>query len=135
MTIAGTPAPLTRREVRRAAAVVAGGERLAGTVSVTFVGPRAMSRLNLAWKGREGPTDVLAFALARPDGGVDGDVYVCPAVARVEARDRRIALRRELLRLVVHGVLHVAGHDHPEGPGRTRSPMWRRQERYLACLG
>jgi len=28
-------------------------------------------------------------------------------------------------------VLHLLGHDHPEGPLRTRSPMWRRQERYL----
>jgi ssRNA-specific RNase YbeY (16S rRNA maturation enzyme) len=35
---------------------------------------------------------------------------------------------------VVHGTLHALGHDHPEGPDRTRSPMWRRQERYVEAL-
>jgi ssRNA-specific RNase YbeY (16S rRNA maturation enzyme) len=37
-----------------------------------------------------------------------------------------------LLRLVVHGTLHVLGWDHPDGPERERAPMWRRQERLLA---
>jgi ssRNA-specific RNase YbeY (16S rRNA maturation enzyme) len=40
-------------------------------------------------------------------------------------------LESELQRLVVHGVLHVLGYDHPEGSGRTRCAMWRRQEAYL----
>ncbi len=40
-------------------------------------------------------------------------------------------LREELIRLVVHGTLHALGRTHPEGEGRTRSPMWRRQERYV----
>ena len=43
-------------------------------------------------------------------------------------------LREELVRLVVHGTLHVLGYDHPDGPGRTRSAMWRRQERYVRRL-
>jgi ssRNA-specific RNase YbeY (16S rRNA maturation enzyme) len=43
-------------------------------------------------------------------------------------------LHEELVRLVVHGTLHVLGYDHPDGPGRTRSAMWRRQERYVRRL-
>jgi probable rRNA maturation factor len=42
--------------------------------------------------------------------------------------------REELARLVVHGTLHVLGWDHPETEDRTRSPMWRRQERYVDRL-
>jgi len=38
------------------------------------------------------------------------------------------------LRLVVHGVLHVLGHDHPAGPGREESEMFRRQEEILSRL-
>ncbi len=43
-------------------------------------------------------------------------------------------LDEELVRLAVHGNLHVLGYDHPEGPSRTRSAMWRRQERYVRRL-
>jgi probable rRNA maturation factor len=43
-------------------------------------------------------------------------------------------VREELLRLVVHGVLHVVGHDHPEDDSRYQSRMWKRQEQLLRAL-
>jgi probable rRNA maturation factor len=43
-------------------------------------------------------------------------------------------VREELIRLVVHGTLHVLGYDHPDHGERERSPMWRRQERYVEAL-
>ena len=43
-------------------------------------------------------------------------------------------MEQELVRLAVHGTLHVLGYDHPNGAGRTRSAMWRRQERYVRRL-
>jgi probable rRNA maturation factor len=61
-----------------------------------------------------------------------GDIYVCPDVARRNARRLGVSEREEISRLVVHGVLHVAGHDHPEDESRTRSKMWKRQEKILA---
>ncbi len=124
------PVPLVRRAVR----TVLAGERRAGAMSVTFLGPARMRALNRAWLGHDRPTDVIAFALPMPGGGVLGDVYVCRAEAARSARARGLPLREELLRLVVHGTLHVLGHDHPDGEARTRSPMWRRQERYLRGL-
>lgn len=90
-----------------------------------------MRQLNARWTGRREATDVLAFALPGPRGSLAGDVYICPWVAGREAEARGIPLREELRRLVVHGVLHVLGYDHPEGERRMLSPMWRRQERYL----
>jgi probable rRNA maturation factor len=117
--------------VARAAEAVLRGEKRAALVSVSFVGRERMRSLNARWKGRDEPTDVLAFALTGPDGARTGDIYICPWVAAREAGVRGIPLRQELKRLVVHGVLHVLGYQHPEGPRRTRSPMWRRQERYL----
>ncbi len=124
-------------------------------VEVTLLDAAAMRRLNRRAFGRRGLTDVIAFALPQPDGTLLGDVYICPDAARrwlqdaprstlhVPRNGRRAAdnveratwnVDDELLRLAVHGTLHVLGYDHPEGPGRTRSAMWRRQERYVRRL-
>jgi len=113
---------------------VLAGERKAADVSVTFLGPIRMRALNRDYLGHDRPTDVIAFGLAQPGGGLVGDVYVCRAVAEREARRHRLPLRQELVRLVVHGTLHVLGWDHPDDDSRLRSPMWRRQERYVARL-
>jgi len=107
-------------------------------VELTLLGGAAMRRLNRRATGRRGLTDVIAFALPQPDGTVLGDVYVCPDVAerwvKGRGRGKREGVEEELVRLAVHGTLHVLGFDHPEGPGRTRSAMWRRQERYVRRL-
>lgn len=134
MTVAGRRLPLPAARVRAVVESVLRGERRAAQVSVTFVGRDLMRRLNAEYKGHDRPTDVLAFALPLPDGGLAGDVYVCAWVAAREAARRRLPARQELVRLVVHGTLHVLGWDHPEDDTREGSPMWRRQERYVARL-
>ncbi|MGH7672044.1 MAG: rRNA maturation RNase YbeY [Gemmatimonadales bacterium] len=100
----------------------AGGKRT--RVELTLLDAAAMRRLNRRATGRRGLTDVLSFALPQPDGTLLGEVYLCPE----EDTDE------EFVRLAVHGTLHVLGYDHPEGPGRTRSRMWRRQEDYVRRL-
>jgi probable rRNA maturation factor len=110
------------------------GERRDALISVTFLGRDAMRRMNAEHRGRDVPTDVLAFAMTDAGGRPVGDVYVCPWVAAREAKARGVSLREELIRLLVHGTLHALGRTHPEGEGRTRSPMWRRQERYVGAL-
>ncbi|MFN9351933.1 MAG: rRNA maturation RNase YbeY [Gemmatimonadota bacterium] len=104
-------------------------------VSVTFLAPAAMAALNRRQRGHRGPTDGINFAFA-PAGleGLVGDIYVCPAVAAAHAARFGCGVREETARLVVHGTLHVLGHDHPVGPTREASPMWRRQERLLRRL-
>jgi probable rRNA maturation factor len=133
VTVGGRPRALPDRTVRRVVEAVLAGERRRASVSVTFVGREAMRRLNREYKQRDMPTDVLAFSLTGPDGIV-GDIYVCPWVARREAGARRVSLREELIRLVVHGTLHALGQEHPENGRREHSPMWRRQERYVEAL-
>ena len=120
--------------VRRVVAAVLQGERRRAEVSVTFLGPTRMRALNREHLGHDHPTDVISFALPTPDGGLVGDVYICGAVAATAAKRLGIPARQELIRLVVHGTLHVLGHDHPEDDARLRSPMWRRQERYVGRL-
>jgi probable rRNA maturation factor len=130
----GRRLPLSRALVRRVVGEVLRRERREALVSVTFLGRDSMRRLNAEHKGHDQPTDVLTFALEGPPGLIVGDVYICPWVAQREARARRIPLRQELIRLIVHGILHALGWDHPEGLDRSRSAMWRRQERYVQAL-
>lgn len=99
-------------------------------IDITLLSAAAMRRVNRRATGRRGLTDVIAYPLPQPDGTLLGDLYICPAAAaRAPA-----GLKEELVRLAVHGALHVLGYDHPEGPGRTRSQMWRLQERYVRRL-
>lgn len=133
VVVGGRP-PLPAATIRRAVARVLAGERAKAAVSVTFLGPERMRALNREYLGHDVPTDVLSFALPQPDGSLAGDVYICRAVAARQAAAHGVTPREELLRLVVHGTLHVLGHDHPEGAGRERSAMWRAQERYLRSL-
>lgn len=134
VVVQGRRLPLSRALVRRVVEAVLKAERRHALISVTFLGRDSMRRLNAAHKGHDRPTDVLSFPLAAPADQVVGDVYICAWVARREAQARGIPLREELIRLVVHGTLHALGHDHPEGAERTRSRMWRRQERYVVAL-
>lgn len=134
MLVSGRRLPLSRALVGRVVREVLRSERRQAVVSVTFLGRDAMRRLNREHKGHDQPTDVLTFALSDPTGGILGDIYICPWVAQREARARGIPLRQELIRLIVHGTLHAVGRDHPEGAARTRSAMWRRQERYVEAL-
>jgi probable rRNA maturation factor len=134
VVVNGRRLPLSRALVERIVRSVLRAEHREALISVTFLGRDAMRRLNAEHKGHDQPTDVLTFRLETPAGPAIGDVYVCSWVASREARARGIPLRQELIRLVVHGTLHALGRDHPEGQQRTRSTMWRRQERYVEAL-
>ena len=129
----GTRAALAHAEVAELAERVlrAEGAR-AAEVSVTFVDATEMARLNWRHLRHRGPTDVITFALTPvPGAPLSGDAYICPAVAREHAAVHGVGVREETARLVVHAMLHVLGHEHPEDETRVRSPMWRAQERYL----
>ncbi|MEP7000021.1 MAG: rRNA maturation RNase YbeY [bacterium] len=126
--------PIARARVQRAVESVLRAERVRDAeVSITFVSDRRMAALNWRHLGHRGSTDVISFGFDAVANGapLTGDIYVAPAVARRNAIAHGAGVREELLRLVVHGTLHVLGHDHPVDAARYSSPMWRRQERLL----
>jgi len=100
------------------------GVRPPAELSISFVSEPVIAELNLRYRGVEGPTDVLSFAIDGADALEEprteeegaptllGDVVVCPAVARANAEARGGSLEAELGLLVVHGVLHILGFDH-----------------------
>ena len=128
------------------------GER--GTsVSLTFVRDPEMCELNRAHRGKDAPTDVLSFPMYPPEafdrGGVTrplapedvrdpqaerpermlGDIVVSVDTARRQAADYDAPLTREIERLLIHAVLHLAGHDHVASGERA---VMEAEERRLA---
>jgi len=98
-----------------------------GEISLTLLSDEEIQELNREYLGRDVPTDVLAFALGDGDEPL-GDVYVGLHQARRQASELAVPIREELVRLAVHGTLHVLGHDHPDGAERIESPMFTLQE-------
>lgn len=96
-----------------AAAITEGG---IGELTLTFIDRDDIAELNAEHMGQDGPTDVLSFPMDdEPMVGVPtmlGDIVVSPAVAAVQFGEHAGTLDDELALLVVHGVLHVLGHDH-----------------------
>ena len=90
-----------------------------------------MSDIHHRWMEIKSPTDVMTFDFreGRRDGRVDGQVIVCPAVARAEARRRGIAWRQELLLYIIHGCLHLCGYDDRRAPDARK--MAAEQKRIL----
>jgi rRNA maturation RNase YbeY len=129
--------PVARARVARLADRVLRAEGVReAALSIAFVSDRRIAALNWQHLGHRGPTDVISFgfAPAHPGAPLEGDIYIAPGVARRNAIAHGRGTREELLRLVVHGVLHVVGHDHPEGDARYDSAMWQRQEALLGAV-
>jgi len=106
------------------------GEAMADAeLSISLVTEDEIAGLHERFLHEAGPTDVLSFPLD-DEAGEDGlrqlgDVVIAPAVA---ARNNPDDPAAELRLLLVHGILHLLGHDHMDD--RERAEMWARQERY-----
>jgi len=119
--------PSDRLLRRWARATLAAGAR----VTVRYVGAAEGRRLNREFRGRDYATNVLSFIYAeRPPAG---DVVICVPVVAREAREQGKDVRAHHAHLLVHGLLHLAGHDHVRASERLR--MERRERAILARLG
>jgi probable rRNA maturation factor len=96
-----------------AARVLREGGVSSGEFNVVFIGDEFMTELNEMYKGRKGTTDVLSFNLSdESDEGVSGEVYVSLEQAKTQADELGVPFEEEVVRLVTHGLLHLAGHVH-----------------------
>ncbi len=120
------------------------------SVSLTFVRDAEMRDLNRAHRGKDAPTDVLSFPLFAPetfvrngrtrpaarDGEAErmlGDIVVSVDTARRQAADYGASTGAEVRRLLIHAVLHLAGHDHLEAG--ERAVMEAEERRLAAAIG
>lgn len=101
-----------------------------------MVSDAAIRALNRDYRGVDAPTDVLAFPMREGRFGrlspeLLGDVVISAETAARQAGAGE--LRAELALLLVHGILHLVGYDHPTATARRR--MWRKQRALLLAVG
>ncbi|MDH4027313.1 MAG: rRNA maturation RNase YbeY [Nitrospirota bacterium] len=95
-------------------------------LSILFVGDRKMAELNSAYRGIDKSTDVLSFEAGIPvkHGSADevlGDIVINIARTESQAKEYGTTFYDELYRLLIHGTLHLLGHDHEASPSRART--------------
>lgn len=133
------PEPAALTAWARAALVGAG--RSDAMITLRVVGEDEGRALNRVYRGRDHSTNVLSFpfaevppeALAEMGGPYLGDLALCAPVVRHEAREQGKPLQAHWAHMVVHGVLHLAGHDHQDDAGAAA--METRERVILAGLG
>ena len=121
---------------RRARAVLRALEQPRSELSIDLVGDREIRKLNRDYRDQDRATDVLSFSLVGGEwagyrGEMLGDVVISVETAARQARKRHRSLDEEACRLLIHGILHLLGHDHerPEEQRRMRA-----EERRLSAL-
>ena len=112
-------------------------------ISVTLTGDEEVRALNAQWRGKDKPTNVLSFPMAdvmdlttANVAGLElllGDIVLARGICEAEAADRGISVELHATHLMVHGTLHLLGHDHHED--READDMEAREVRALARLG
>lgn len=120
-----------RRLIAIADATVAAAGHAGREVSVTITNDRRLRDLNLRYRAKDRPTDVLSFPYDEPDGPI-GDVVISVDRAWAQATEKGHDLQRELEILVLHGSLHVCGFDHETDNGEMDRIERRLRRRLLA---
>jgi probable rRNA maturation factor len=128
-----------KRAVRAALAAVALPVGVSAEICVVFAGDDFVKRLNREHRGENKPTNVLAFPPTAAAGDIAvaprplGDVVLAYETALGEAKAEGKSLAAHAAHLIVHGVLHLLGHDHVTAAGDRR--MRALEVRILAGLG
>jgi len=105
------------------------------SLEINLVGPAQMAKVNQSFLQHEGPTDVITFDYreARPGAPLQGELFICPAVAVIQARQFGTDWRSELVRYVIHGILHLLGHDDLQPVARRK--MKQVEGRWVRAIG
>jgi len=111
--------------------VLKGENRERETISLAFVGKAEIKKLNKKFRKKNKATDVLSFDLN--EGGYLGEIVICPEVVKENAERYGVPEKKEILKVFVHGILHLCGYDHEKSRAEEKT-MEGRQEDYLKKL-
>ncbi len=94
---------------------------LQGEVTALLSTDLRLKDLNRTFRGKNKPTDVLSFPAGENSEGIAGDLALSVETAARQAAEHGHTLEEELLILLLHGLLHLAGYDHEQDAGEMRA--------------
>jgi probable rRNA maturation factor len=100
-------------------------------INCVFLSDSEIQRINKKYLKHNYPTDVISFAI-ETEPHLEAELYIGLDVARRQAKEYRVLIREEVIRLVVHGILHLCGYDDKEESAKTA--MKSAEDRYLMLL-
>jgi probable rRNA maturation factor len=83
----------------------------AGEISIIFCTDAYLSEINVKYLKHNTLTDIITFDLSEQQGIIQGDIYISIERAKENAKAFRVSLKAETSRLMVHGILHLAGYN------------------------
>jgi len=111
--------------------VLKGENKERENLSIAFVVPAEMQKLNKKYRKKDKPTDVLSFEKVSHFKEEASEIIICPSVVREKAKDSKLSLKKELANVLIHGILHTLGYDH-EISKIEEEKMFKKQEYYLS---
>ena len=109
--------------------VLLGENRRMQTLSLAFIDKAEIKKLNKKFRKKNKPTDVLSFNLDEKD--YLGEIVICPKVVKENAKRYKVSAKKEILKVFIHGILHLCGYDH-EKSKKDAERMENKQEKYLS---
>jgi probable rRNA maturation factor len=120
--------PLPRKKVQDTIIRVLGGENVeSASVNVVYVTDERLLEMNREFLNHDSRTDVITFPLE--EDKFEGEVYISVERAMAQAKDYKVSLTNELMRLAAHGVLHLVGYDDQSDEDRAK--MRKMEDKYI----
>ena len=111
--------------------VLKGENKGTENLSVAFVSPQEIQELNRKYRKQDKPTDVLSFAKVSNFKEEFCEVVVCPRYVKDNTRNSKLPFKKELAKVLIHGILHNLGYDHEISKEQERV-MFEKQDYYLS---
>ena len=118
--------------------VFQGENKKEGELSIALVGPAIIKKLNKKYRGQNQPTDVLSFSQS-PTSNFQclrvglGEIIICPQQIRKNAKKFKTDFEKELIFVLIHGILHLLGYEHEES-GEKAKKMNEREKYYISKI-
>lgn len=99
---------ISKKKIKRIAEEVLKREKATVDLSVVFLVPKEIKKINKKYRNKDQATDVLSFNYEKEKG----EIVICPDIVKKNAKKYNLSYNKELVRVLIHGILHILGYKH-----------------------